>query len=313
MPFYVIKGDLVNMNVDAIVNAANVSLKMVEGVTRAIFHKAGDEILTDACKKLVLERGRGGFKPGDAIETPSFNLKNCKIIIHAIGPNYINGKHNEEKNLIRAYKESFAILNKYNYHSIAFPLLSGEFNYPLKEAYKVASNVILDYLKDHKDDIVYLVMYKTFPMLVSDSLQEELTKYIIEETANHKINEKKDVATSTTNVKLVETIRKFQVSTNTSDDELILRGNLSHRQFERLLENPNYIPTKNCIIAFAIAMKLSEEEMEVLIKSLGYTYSKYSLLDLIVGFFLQKGIYDVYMINNALFGYEGILPIGADF
>ena len=124
MPFYVIKGDLVNMNVDAIVNAANVSLKMVEGVTRAIFHKAGDEILTDACKKLVLERGRSGFKPGDAIETPSFNLKNCKIIIHAIGPNYINGKHNEEKNLIRAYKESFAILNNYNYHSIAFPLLA---------------------------------------------------------------------------------------------------------------------------------------------------------------------------------------------
>ena len=39
MPFYVIKGDLVNMNVDAIVNAANVSLKMVEGVTRAIFIK----------------------------------------------------------------------------------------------------------------------------------------------------------------------------------------------------------------------------------------------------------------------------------
>ena len=100
MPFYVIKGDLVNMNVDAIVNAANVSLKMVEGVTRAIFHKAGDEILTDACKKLVLERGRSGFKPGDAIETPSFNLKNCKIIIHAIGPNYINGKTVTDQNCV---------------------------------------------------------------------------------------------------------------------------------------------------------------------------------------------------------------------
>ena len=50
MPFYLKKGDLVSANVDAIVNASNVNLKMVEGVGRAIFHKAGDSDLARACK-----------------------------------------------------------------------------------------------------------------------------------------------------------------------------------------------------------------------------------------------------------------------
>ena len=70
MPFYVLKGDLVEMNVDAIVNAANVKLKMVEGVGRAIFHKAGDSELQSACNKI------GSCNVGDCKVTPSFNISN---------------------------------------------------------------------------------------------------------------------------------------------------------------------------------------------------------------------------------------------
>ncbi|MDY3778364.1 MAG: macro domain-containing protein, partial [Candidatus Onthovivens sp.] len=162
MPFYVLKGDLVEMNVDAIVNAANVKLKMVEGVGRAIFHKAGDSELQSACNKI------GFCNVGDCKVTPSFNMTNAKIIIHAVGPIYINGKHGEKKALVSAYKRCFEELDKYNYHSIAFPLLSGEFNYPLNDAYNVAYDCILDYLKTHKDNYVYLVMYKNFPATIDD-------------------------------------------------------------------------------------------------------------------------------------------------
>ena len=307
MPFYLIKGDLVTMNVDAIVSAANVRLLMVEGVGRAIYHKAGEKELTEACKKI------GYCDPGNAVETPSFNMTNCKILIHAVAPVYTNGKHNEDVLLRSTYEKSFKILKSHDYHSIAFPLLSGEFNYPIKDAYDIAQTAIINYLKDNKDDIVYLVFFKRYPSLIPDSLQEEITKYIIETSKYSFSKEVEDVATSKTNEKLVETIRKFQKETNTSDDDLILRGNLSHATFIKLVNDPTYIPSKNCVLGFAIAMRLKEDEMITLLNSLGYSYIKFNLLDLIVSFFVQKGLYDVYTINSTLFSYEGLAPLGSEF
>lgn len=304
MPFYVIKGDLINMNVDAIVNAANVKLKMVEGVGRAIFHKAGDKELTEACKKI------GFCNVGRAVVTPSFNMTNCKMIIHAVGPNYINGKHNEEENLISAYKESLRLLNEAGLHTIAFPLLSGEFNYPLRDAYQVAYDTILNYLKTHKDDVIYLVMYKSFPELVDDAFQDDLTKYI---TSTYKAGlEKKDIPTAKDNLKLIESIRKFQKETNVNDEELIINGNLSQDLFDRLLGNSSFIPSKHVLLAFAIAMKLTKEKTSELFNSLGYEFNSSNILDLVVSYFMKEKIYDVYRVNNALFNYD-ILPLGADY
>lgn len=304
MPFYVLKGDLVDMNVDAIVNASNVNLTMVEGVGRAIYHKAGDVELGSACRLI------GRCQVGKAVETSSFNMHNCKIIIHAVGPNYINGKHNEKKNLISAYKESLAILDSHGYTSIAFPLLSGEFNYPLREAYNVAFSVFMDYLKENKNNNIFLVMYKNFPQLIDDDLQENLTKFI---TENFKIEieeEKKELAKN--NVKFVELIRKYQKDLNVSDDELIFKGNLSQKEFDELVNNSLYIPTKNVCYAFSIALKLNIKDTEFLLESLGYKFEKSKYLDLIYLFYTKKGIYDVYQINNALFVYK-IKPLGANF
>ncbi len=307
MPFYLLKGDLVSMKVDAIVNPANVRLLMVEGVGRAIFHKAGDKELADACKKI------GYCDPGKAVETPCFNLTNCKILIHAVAPVYTNGKHNEEKLLRSTYKECFKILKSHDYHSIAFPLLSGEFNYPIKEAFDVAQKEILKYLYENKNDVVYIVFFKQYPSLIQDQLQEELTRYIIETNKYSVSKEEKDVATAKDNKELVKTIRKFQKTTNTSDDDLILRGNLSTATFNRLVNDPTYIPSKNCVLGFAIAMKLSEKEIITLLNSLGYNYIKFNLLDLIISFFIDRDMYDVYLINNTLFAYEGLQSLGAEF
>lgn len=302
MPFYILKGDLVEMNVDAIVNASNVKLKMVEGVGRAIFHKAGDKEMTFACNKF-------GFCPvGECRVTPSFNMTNTKIIIHAVAPIYINGKHGEKKELIKTYKNALKALDEHNLHSIAFPLLSGEFNYPLDEALDVASSVIIDYLKTHKDNMVYIVLYKNFPNTIDDGLHDSLTKYIT--SAYSFKNEKVDVAKDSNNLELIDTIRKYQASTNTDDDKLIIEGNLSHKLFYKLVNNPSYIPTKNICFAFGIAMKLNEEELSKLLNSCGYTLNKINLLDLIVCFYVNNKMYDVYKINNALFNY-GLDPLGA--
>lgn len=302
MPFYVLKGDLVTMNVDAIVNASNVNLKMVEGVGRAIFHKAGDKELAAACKQI------GTCNVGDAVKTPSFNLSNCKIIIHAVAPIYMNGKHGEEKLLISAYKKCFQILDEENLHSIAFPLLSGEFNYPLKDAYQVAFKVIMEYLKTHPENNIYLVMYKNFPTTVDDDLQEKLTKFITS-TYSSKL-EHKDLTIAKDNLEFVETVRKYQDETKTSDEKLISDGNLSRKLFQELVTNPAFIPSKTVCLAFAIAMKLDKNNTIKLLQSCGYNLVESNLLDSIVNFYIDQKNYDIYKINNSLFSYS-LGPLGA--
>jgi len=304
MPFYVEKGDLVEMKVDAIVNAANVNLKMVEGVGRAIFHKAGDEELSAICKSIKR------CDVGHAVATPSFNMTNTKMIIHAVAPIYINGKHGEEKNLISAYNEAFKIIDDNNFKSIAFPLLSGEFNYPLRYAYEVAYNTILKYLESHIDVDVYLVMYKNFPETIDDGFHEKLTNYI---TSSYKSNyEKKDISIAVNNLTFVKEVRKLQKNKNIDDKTLILKGNLSQILFDKIVNNPLYIPTKGVCLAFSIAMGLDEDETNKLLMSMGYRLEKSNLLDLIVSFYINEKLFDVYKCNNALFNYN-LKPIGAAF
>ncbi len=84
--FKIIKGSCVEQKVDAIVNAANGYMMHGGGVARAILMKAGSE-LNNACSKYELP-----IRDGSVIVTPAFNIKNAKIIIHAVGPDFKKNK-----------------------------------------------------------------------------------------------------------------------------------------------------------------------------------------------------------------------------
>ena len=301
MPFYILKGDLVNMDVDIIVNASNINLAMVEGVGRAIFHKAGDQLMAQACRDI------GHCEVGDVAVTPSFGITNTKMIVHAVAPIYFNGKHREDKLLESAYLKSLKVLNDNNLHSIAFPLLSGEFNYPLSEAYEIAKKTFLKYLKTHKDDEIYLVLFKNFPLMINDSFHYELSHYI---TSNYKKSDNVDVKIADSNKKFMDLIRGYQQKAKLTDANLIFKSNLSSRLFKLLITDEKYIPSKNTILSLGIALKLSLNEIEKLLNSVGYSFDVSSILDLIVIFYLKNKIYDVYQINDALFNYS-IFPLGA--
>ena len=79
--------DITELNVDAIVNAANSQLQEGGGVCGAIFRKAGSMELTDACSEI------GGCKTGNAVITPGFNLP-AKYVIHTVGPIWHGGDDN---------------------------------------------------------------------------------------------------------------------------------------------------------------------------------------------------------------------------
>ena len=139
------KTGITNIKADAIVNAANSSLRHGGGVCGFIFDAAGPKELSIACSKI------GHCDTGSAVITPAFNL-DAKYIIHAVGPIYQDGKHNEENDLYNAYKSSLNLAKGNNCHSIVFPLISaGIYGYPKYDACKVAMWAVKNWTQANPD------------------------------------------------------------------------------------------------------------------------------------------------------------------
>lgn len=132
-----VKGDITEMDTDAIVNAANQWLKMGGGVAGAILRKGGHSIQAE-CDKI-------GYCPvGGAVITGAGKLK-AKYVIHAVGPRM--GEGDEERKLRDAVLNSLKLADLYNLRSISFPAIStGAFGYPLEDAAKVIVSTVIDYL-----------------------------------------------------------------------------------------------------------------------------------------------------------------------
>ena len=139
---------------DAIVNAANSGLWAGGGVCGAIFSKAGYDELTAACNAI------GHCDEGSAVITPGFACP-CKFIIHAVGPQYLDGKHGEPDALYGAYAKSLELCRGHEIHSVVFPLISaGIFGYPLRDAWEGAARACKDFLAANQDydlDIIFAI------------------------------------------------------------------------------------------------------------------------------------------------------------
>lgn len=301
MPFYFKRGDLVATECDAIVNASNVNLKMVEGVGRAIFHKAGDKELTYACKQI------GHCDVGHAVLTPSFNLTNAKAIIHAVGPIYINGKHDEEKNLRKVYQSVFKIALDNNFKTLAFPLLSGEFNYPLRECYEIAEDEIKKFLMNHRDFKIYMILFKNFPENISEDEQNRLSKFILNNFKTNANTGYKSINKS--NETFINTIRSIQKKKNISDEDLAFRSNFTPEDLNKVLSLQDILPTKNVCFALAVGLEANKEEFTEIIKSIGFDSIKDDMSGLVTAYYLEKKEFDIFKINRVLFNYD-VRPLG---
>ena len=149
----VIQGDITQLEVDAIVNAANKSLLGGSGVDGAIHRAAGPELLEE-CKTL------DGCETGEAKLTKAYNLK-ARYVIHTVGPVWNGGTRREDQLLENCYQNSLQLANEKGLKSVAFPAIStGVYRFPIDRACRIALESLRDYLKsDDSLNKIYLVCF----------------------------------------------------------------------------------------------------------------------------------------------------------
>lgn len=147
----VVQGDITTMAVDAIVNAANESLRGGGGVDGAIHRAAGPGLLEE-CETL------GGAKTGEAKITAGYNLP-AKFVIHTPGPIYDRyGKRKAEELLGSCYRESLMRAEENGVKTIVFPCIStGIFGYPKQEAARIAIATVTAFLLSHESCIAEVI------------------------------------------------------------------------------------------------------------------------------------------------------------
>lgn len=339
MPFTIVRQDIVKMNVDAIVNAANTDLKMGGGVCGAIFKAAGAKQLQADCDRAA------PIKTGDAAITPGFDLP-CKYVIHAAGPIYRHwNKEQNEAFLRSAYTRSLRLAAENGCESIAFPLISsGIYGYPKSEAFRVATEAIREFLET-KDMNVYLAVFDREAFDISRELAGRIESYIDENYVDsrkfglsRRLNERNrcdsfddeicfseapppmqyiggaaapakgldelvgnlDESFSTTLLRLID-------AKGRTDVEVYKRANIDRKLFSKIRAGKGYMPGKRTALALAIALELNLDETDDLLERLGYTLSHSQKFDVIIEYFIVNGQYDIFSINEVLFSYD--LPL----
>jgi len=339
MPFNIIRNDIVNLKVDAIVNAANCKLKAGGGVCGAIFQAAGEKELKKECDKI------GYCAIGEAVITKGYNLK-ARHIIHTVGPIYGKDSLNEEKQLYLCYENSLKLAKAKKLNSIAFPVISsGIYGYPKDQAIKIATRAIKDFLSENEMDI-YLVVYDKNSFQISKKLFDNVKSYIDERLIKPDIRcrlcesvpfegsrnpedyscepEKISMPAAAMNASLpsatkakrtlqalldkkAETFSEMLLrlidEKGMTDVEVYKRANIDRKLFSKIRKK-DYTPRKTTVIALAIGLKLSLDETKDLLGRAGFALSDWNKFDIIIEYFIENGNYDIFEINETLFAFE---------
>lgn len=322
MPIQIVRNDITMMKVDAIVNAANPSLLGGGGVDGCIHRAAGPELL-EACKAL------GGCPTGSAKLTLGYRLP-CKYVIHAVGPRWQGGHKNEEELLTSCYERALQLAKEAGCETVAFPLISsGIYGHPKDEALGVAMDTISHFLLEN-DMTVYLVVFDKSAYRISGKLFANIAEYIDDRYAESHTDSRRRLSSvdfqgepgvllamsaSVQEKSLAEMVEQLDESftemllrkideSGMTDAQCYKKANIDRKLFSKIRSDRLYKPSKPTVLAFAISLELSLEETKDLLMKAGFALSHASKFDIIVEYFIQRGNYNIFEINEALFAFD---------
>lgn len=339
MPLQIVRQDITKMCVDAIVNTTNEEMIGYSGVDFSIHTAAGPE-LDEACRRLA------PLGLGCVCVTPAYKL-DAKYIIHTSGPVWHGGLRGESILLRSCYLEALKAAVEHDCESVAFPLISsGAYGYPKEQVLRFAVEVITDFLYSH-ELTVYLCVYDRTSYEFSRELFDDIRSFIDEEPSEVQMRYacceatalREDICDCSADMPMKsiapepqksrmssakdKTLEEYMKAMDKSfayklfdlidargmtDVECYKKANVDKKTFSKIKCNPqSYKPSKQTAVAFAIALQLDLDETQDLLASAGLTLSRSFVFDKIIRYFIQREIYDIFVINEALFEFDQVL------
>ena len=325
MPFEIVRNDIVNMKVDAIVNTANPRPIIGAGTDKAVHDKAGARLL-------LARKEIGNIAVGEAAITPAFDL-DANYVIHTAGPIWKDGRSGEEELLAYCFRNSLGIAKKKACESIAFPLIStGSYGFPKPLALQIAVREISSFLMENEMQ-VYLVVFEKQSFELSEKLFKSVSSYIDANYVSDKMNleygtsklrrrdyeemllheSSYEITSKMPNLDgmlnnldrgFSETLLDLIDKTGKKDSEIYKKANVDRKLFSKIRNNVNYKPSKATALAFAIALELSMDETDDLLARAGIALSQSNKFDVIVRYFIENKKYDIFELNSVLFEFD---------
>lgn len=341
MPLQIVRNDLTSMTVDAIVNPTNPSFSAKGGTDRAVHQAAGAD-LDIACSKLdscppgEVRLTRGYDLPARYIihtVGPIWkggNHHEQEILISCYRQALALARKHHFRSIafplissgVYGYPKDLAL--KTAVDTIGEFLLHHEMQVYLvvfdRNAYRISSKLFSDiaayiddhYVQEHEDEsdrpaqrqrrLESVSMAMALPPVQEGVKQEDWNFQPEPESGAFLKKSLEDVLAHMDESFSDMLLRKID-ERGMSDAECYKKANIDRKLFSKIRSNPSYHPSKATVLAFALALELPLEEMTLMLQRAGFALSRSSKFDLIVGFFVEKGIYNVFEINESLFAF----------
>lgn len=343
MPLQIIRQDITKMCVDAIVNTTNEEMVGYSGVDLAVHESAGPQLDLECAKLAPLGLGTAKITKGYNLDAkyiihtsgPVWNgglvgesiiLKSCYIeslkLAVANGcssvafPLISSGAYGYPKDQVLKFAiqviTEFLFDHELMVYICVFDRTSYEFS---KKLFSEIREVIDDgYVEDFEDNAFADVRAFEATLFADEMCREECLDAApkmmapcesgTSSIAGKTLHEYMKAMDKSFAHKLFDLIDERGMT----DVECYKKANVDKKTFSKIKCNPQtYKPSKQTAVAFAIALKLNLDETQDLLASAGLTLSRSFTFDKIIRYFIQKGVYDIFEINEALFEFDQVL------